>query len=238
MNQEALLVRQILNAQTPAEIARVLRNLGFSRLFWQQWRPTEIDTWDAMPDGFLEHYYGINADQYCAVAKAIHSHWRSYTFQEARRTFGSSPMAQQAEAVWRAFGAEDGVVLMTGRGERPSATILATSRPAEPLFQAYYPALTFAACRLDTMLSENRELQKVSRALLQLSEKQMEVLRVQIHHPDLSFAEQAKMLGISPRTLVKRHQQIAERFGVSSFAGAVAKASSRTGGLPEPEESG
>lgn len=235
MNQESLLVRQILNAQTPAEIARVLRNLGFARLFWQQWRPNDIDTWDAMPDGFLEHYYGINADQYCAVAKAIHGHWRSYTFKEARKVFGGSPMAQQAEAVWRAFGVEDGIVMMTGRGERASATILSTAREAEPLYRDYAPALAFAAARLDAMLSENRELQKISRSILQLSEKQMEVLRVQIAHPDLSFAEQARMLGISPRTLVKRHQQIAERFGVSSFAGAVAKASTRTGGLPEPE---
>ena len=234
LTDSSLFARQILSARTEDEIARLLRNLGFGRLFWQNWRPNEIDTWDAMPDGFLAHYYGIDADQHCAVARAIHGNWRSFTFKEARAAFGDTDLARQAEQVWRAFGVHDGIVIMSGRAGRLSATILTCALPAEPLFRAYGPALAFAATRLDDNLSVRSDIPKISRSLLQLSEKQLEVLRIQIANPTLSFLEQAKRLGISPRMLAKRHQQIAERFGVSSFAGAVAKASARAGGLPSP----
>jgi DNA-binding CsgD family transcriptional regulator len=232
LTESGLFVRQVLGARNEDEIARLLRNLGFGRLFWQNWRPNEIDTWDAMPDGFLAHYYGIDADQHCAVARAIHSNWRSFTFKEARDAFGDTDQARQAEQVWRAFGVHDGIIIMSGRAGRMSATILTSALPAEPLFQTYGAALAFAASRLDEILVAKTDVPKISRTLLQLTEKQLEVLRMQIANPTLSFLDQAKRLGISPRMLAKRHQQIAERFGVSSFAGAVAKATARAGGLP------
>ncbi len=221
---EGLIVRQILRASSASEVAMALRRIGFRQLFWQTWLPHIVRTWDAMPEGFLEHYYGTDADQHCAVAWAIRRKWVSFTFAEARRKLGRSREARAAERVWQAFGVCDGAVLMTGRGACPSATILTTDRDAEPLLARYGEAIALAAWRLDRMLTDHDGLTAIPRVLLPLSDKQRAALRVQIEHPELSFVEQARQLGISPRMLEKRHAQIARRFGVTSFTSAVVKA--------------
>ncbi len=211
------------NADSPASIVRTVKAVGFKWAFWQSWEPEAVLTWDAMPDGFLEHYYGIQADRFCPVAVAIRRRWQNFTFSEARGTL-TGPYANDATRVWEAFGVKDGTVIFGGRGQNVSALILTSDKSVDSLFMQFRAELSIAAVRMDELLRGHPGLTRTARDFINLSDKQMEVLRIQIDHPELSFQEQAKLLDISPRMLEKRHQQIAKRFGVSSFTAAVAKA--------------
>lgn len=210
-------------ADSPAAIARLARNIGFRWCFWQTWEPETVHTWESMPSGFLAHYYGIQADRFCPVAVAIRRRWQTFTFREARELL-ISPYAEETRRVWSAFGIEDGAVVFGGRGAGVSALILCADKPVESTFLRFRAALSLAAVRMDELLRRHPGLTAIERDFIRLTEKQLAVLRVQIDHPELSFAEQAELLAISPRMLEKRHRQIADRFGVSSFTAAVAKA--------------
>ncbi len=174
-----------------------------------------------MPSGFLEHYYGTNLDQPCAVAEAIRQHWQCFTFAEARHRFNHRPQAKKAEDLYRAFGMNDGAVFYSGKGEENSTLVLCTSGSAAEIMEGIEPLLAAAAWKIHNLLNGHPDLLPISRTLVELSPKQLEVLRVQIENPKLSFDQQAKLMGVSRRMLEKRHRQIAERFGVSSFASAV-----------------
>ena len=174
-----------------------------------------------MPNGFLEHYYGTKMDQPCAIAEAIRQHWQSFTFEQARHRFNHRPGAIEAEKVFRAFGINDGAVFFAGKGEENSTLALCTSATASELIKGHEPVLAAAAWKLHQMLNGHPDLLPISRTLFDLSPKQQEVLQVQIENPNLSFDQQAQLLGVSRRMLEKRHKQIAERFGVSSFTSAV-----------------
>lgn len=211
------------SADSPAAIAHLARTLGFRWCFWQSWETQTVRTWEAMPSGFLAHYYGIQADRFCPVAVAIRRRWQTFTFRDARAML-TAPYAEETRRVWSAFGIEDGAVIFGGRGPSVSALILCGERPAESTFLRFRAALSLAAVRMDELLRDHPGLPEIQREFIRLSEKQLAVLRVQIDHPELRFGEQADLLAISPRMLEKRHRQIAERFGVSSFTAAVAKA--------------
>ena len=217
-------------AESASEIARVARQLGFQWCFWQAWEPETVATWDSMPHGFLEHYYGVEADRFCPVAVAIRRRWQNFTFAEARDKL-RGPYADDTAKVWQAFGIHDGAVVFGGRGQAMSALILCAPKPVNALFSRFRAELSIAAVRMDELLRDHEGLTRIARSFLKLSDKQLEALRVQIDHPELSFSEQAKLLDISPRMLEKRHQQIAQRFNVTSFSSAVAKAVSDGIGL-------
>lgn len=220
----------LAGADSPAQIARILNKLGFKWCFWQSWEPETVTTWDAMPKGFLEHYYDVQADRFCPLAVAIRRRWQDFTFSEARRQL-SGLHAADAERVWQAFGVTDGAVVFGGRGQNVSALILTSDKSVESAFMRFRAELSIAAVRMDELLRDQPGLNRIARDFVNLSDKQLAVLRIQIDHPELSFLEQAKLLEISPRMLEKRHKQIAERFGVTSFTAAVAKAVSDGIGL-------
>jgi len=213
---------RVAQYQSVEELIGYFRELGFPYLCWQMRSNTFLQTWDAMPQGFLEHYYGTQMDQPCAVAEAIRRHWQNFTFSEAREAFGQRPGASGTESVWRAFGINDGIVIFSGRGWHRSTTALCGPADADPIIQRHGADLVSACWRLHHLLDGHPGLIQIPRALIELTEKQIEVLLVQIENPHMTLAEQAAKLGISPRMIEKRHRQIAERFGVSSFAGAVA----------------
>lgn len=227
MTDPALLIRQFLAARDARDVARIAHAAGFHRLVWQSWRPGHVLTWDALPEGFFQHYYGVDADRHCAVANAIRANWHSFTFAQARSAFGARPGAADAERVWRAFGIEDGIVVVGGEARRKYIGAFMTPRPiGEEARGRAIESLTLAAQRLDTVLMRDEDYVAIPRPPVVLSPRQLDVLNAQIEHPHLGFEEQARLLGISPRMLARRHQQIAQRFGVSSFAGAVARAAS------------
>lgn len=214
----------VAKADSPAEVARIGRGLGFNWCFWQAWEPEEVLTWDAMPEGFLEHYYGTQADRFCPIAVAIRRRWQNFTFREARKALGNGPYVDDTVRVWEAFGVRDGAVIFGGRGSNVSALILAADRSVEASFLRFRAELSIAAVRMDELLRNHPGLTRIDREFTKLSDKQLDVLRIQIDHPELTFTQQAELLKISPRMLDKRHQQIAKRFGVTSFTAAVAKA--------------
>jgi DNA-binding CsgD family transcriptional regulator len=199
----------------------LLQQLGFEHLLWQLRTVEQLYTWDAMPPGFLEHYYGTQVDQPCAVAEAIRQHWQNFSFDQARRHFAHRPKAGEAEKVWHSFGINDGVVFHSGWGPDCSTTVLCSSEKILSELAEYKSVLVAVAWKLHQLLENHPGLIAISRTLVDLSPKQLEVLRVQIDNPELTLPQQAALLGISPRMLDKRHSQIAARFGVSSFTSAV-----------------
>lgn len=222
-NREA--ISRLLSATSPLEVQHALSPIGLDTVLWQSWDADRIRTWDGFPKGFLEHYYGTDADRFCPYATAVRRGWESFTFLEAKAVFGNTPDAKRSDRVKRAFGITDGIVIRSGRALNRSVLIFGLGQPARPVYQKYREVMAVAAIKMDGMLLEHEGLIEIPRQFYPISEKQREVLKVQIEHPELSPKEQADMLGISLRMLQKRHSQIADRFGVSSFAGAVAIAS-------------
>jgi len=210
-----------MKAKSVAELLAFFRGFGFSHLLWQLRTADTLFTWDAMPPGFLEHYYGTQMDQPCAVGEAVRQNWQNFTFADAQRQFSHRPGAKDAENVWRAFGVSDGAVFYSGWGEERSMLGLCTSADAMTILEGREPQFIVAAWKLNQLLIGDPGLMPIPRALVQLSPKQLEVLRVQIENPELTLPQQASLLGISRRMLEKRHSQIAGRFGVSSFTSAV-----------------
>jgi len=199
----------------------LLHELGVDQLMWQLRSHDQLYTWDRMHPGFLEHYYGPQWDQPCAVAEAIRQRWQNFTFSEAREEFSHRPNAREAEKIWQAFGIQNGAVFLSGRGESRSTLVVCTSTPDGSILQTHIALFVAAAWKLHQLLANHPDVIPISRSLIQLSPKQLEVLRVQIDNPELTLAEQAKVLNISRRMLEKRHNQIAAKFGVSSFTSAV-----------------
>jgi hypothetical protein len=158
----------VAGADSPGEIARVLGRLGFKWCFWQSWETETVVTWDAMPKGFLEHYYGVQADRFCPVAVGIRRRWQDFTFSEARRQLAGLH-ARDAERVWEAFGVTDGAVLFGGRGQNVSALILTSDKPVESAFMRFRAALSIAAVRMDELLRDQPGLNRIAREFVNLA---------------------------------------------------------------------
>lgn len=216
-----------LDIKTPDEVrVAIERAFAVRHMVWQRFDPDVVLTWDRFPSGFFEHYYGTDADRDCAIAKAVRARWTFFTFAEARSHYDRDEAAPPLAArVWDAFGMRDGVVVAGGRRNIDTVTAfafdaaLATAR-LTPDDEA---VLRYAAALLDRFfMNSDEELAAIPRKPMQLSPAMRAVLQVAIDHPTASLDAQAAMLEISRRMLEKRHAQIAKRFGVSSFAGAVA----------------
>ena len=222
----ALLVERLWQSDNPETTRDILLNLGFNGLVFQRWNLDHIENWeDRIAEGFIEHYYGAQLDQYCPIAKAIHSWSRSYTFAEARAAASSDQEnAARVESLFRQFGMVDGVVLLTGQNSLRSSVILTSAEPAKQIYSEYGGVLYFAADKLTKQLHSGHPLlTHVPRKNPALSEMQTKILQMQIDHPELSNSEMATALGLSPKTLHAHHKKIAKKHGVTTFAGAVIK---------------
>jgi len=220
-------IDRVEHAQSAFEIFALLREMGVEHVLWQLRLKDELRTWDGLPAGFLEHYYGHQMDQPCAIAEAIRQHWQYFTFAEARATFNRRPHALDAEREWQAFNINDGAVFYSGRAAERSTMVLCSSGPIAPILHNRETIFVSAAWKLHHLLADDPTLISVSRNLAQLSPKQHEALSVQIDNPELTLSEQAKLLNISRRMLEKRHNQVAAKFAVSSFTSAVMMAVKR-----------
>lgn len=222
----AALIEQLWWSDNPETTRDILLNLGFNGLVFQRWNLDYIENWEGkIAEGFLEHYYGAQLDQYCPIAKAIHSWSRSYTFAEARAAAHTDPEnAARVESLFRQFGMVDGVVMLTGQNTLRSSVILTSAKPTQQLFNELGGVLYFAADKITKQLdSKNPLLTHVPRENPVLSEMQTKILQMQIDHPELSNSEMATALGLSPKTLHAHHKKIAKKNGVTTFAGAVIK---------------
>lgn len=222
----ALLIERLWQSDNPETTRDIILNLGFNGLVFQRWNLDHIENWEGrIAEGFLEHYYGAQLDQYCPIAKAIHSWSRSYTFAEARAgATGDSEKASRVESLFRQFGMVDGVVLLTGKNNLRSSVILTSAQPIKQVFDEFGGVLYFAADKLTNQLhSGHSMLTHVPRENPALSEMQTKILQMQIDHPELSNSEMALALGLSPKTLHAHHKKIAKKNGVTTFAGAVIK---------------
>lgn len=220
------LMARMTTAPNADALHRALIDVGILYLFWQRYEPETVATWDRFPAGFFAHYYGTDADQDCAVAQGVRAGWQIFAFEEARASLGDSVAAREAERVWDAFGVADGLVVPGGHGTTRTITVVGFTQTgrARAMIAGQGPALRYLAGQLDQFLMGSDMLVRIPRQLIPLSDAMREVLRMQVEHPGLTAEEQARALDISPRMLEKRHKQIAKRFGVSSFAGAVAVA--------------
>ncbi|WGI22946.1 hypothetical protein [Amylibacter sp. IMCC11727] len=222
----ASLIEQLWQSETPETTRDIILSLGFNGLVFQRWNVDYIENWEGrMANGFLEHYYGAQLDQYCPIAKAIHSWTRSYTFAEARAGSNSDVQnASRVESLFQQFGMVDGVVLLTGKNSLRSSVILTSAHPTQKLFEELGGVLYLAADKLTQQLhSAHKLLTHVPRENPVLSEMQAKILQMQIDHPELSNSEMATALGLSPKTLHAHHKKIAKKNGVTTFAGAVIK---------------
>jgi DNA-binding CsgD family transcriptional regulator len=221
-----LLIKRLWQSDNPETTRDIILNLGFNGLVFQRWNLDYIENWEGqIAQGFLEHYYGAQLDQYCPIAKAIHSWSRSYTFAEARAASnGDQQNAARVESLFRQFGMVDGVVLLTGQNSLRSSVILTSATPTQVLFEEFGGVLYFAADKLTRQLyGDHPLLTHVPRENPVLSEMQTKILQMQIDHPELSNSEMASALGLSPKTLHAHHKKIAKKNGVTTFAGAVIK---------------
>lgn len=221
------LLDSLAAAPTPEAVQRTLAAIGLPYLFWQMYEPETVQTWHRFPSGFFAHYYGVDADRDCAVANAVRAHWGLFPFDEARRRLGGCGAAKAAERVWEAFGIRDGAVAPGGRAGVRTISVFGVDRAGggRALIERNAGLLALAAARLDDLLMKRRAaLIPIPRAPIDLSDAMKAALRVTIEHPAQALSDQAALLGISPRTLERRHRQIARRFGVSTYAGAIAVA--------------
>lgn len=222
----ALLIERLWQSDGPETTRDIILNLGFNGLVFQRWSLDYIENWEGrIEDGFLEHYYGAQLDQFCPIAKAIHSWSRSYTFTQARSQAGAdTENAQRVESVFQQFGMNDGVVLLTGPNHLRSSVILTSATPVQETFDQLGGILYFAADKLTRQLRPGHPLlTHVPRENPTLSDMQAKILQMQIDHPELSKNEMALALGLSPKTLHAHHKKIAKKNGVTTFAGAVIK---------------
>jgi len=222
----AVLIERLWQSDNPKTTRDVILNLGFNGLVFQRWNLNYIENWEGqMAKGFLEHYYGAQLDQYCPIAKAIHSWSRCYTFEDARANANGDPEnAARVDSLFRQFGMVDGVVLLTGKNNLRSSVILTSAQPTQKIFDDLGGVLYFAADKLTKQLhSAHPLLTHVPRENPALSEMQTKILQMQIDHPELSNSEMAAALNLSPKTLHAHHKKIAKKNGVTTFAGAVIK---------------
>ena len=217
-------------ATSASEIRALFQELGIEYLAWQLRTGEQLHTWDEMPGGFLEHYYGTQTDQPCAIAEAIRQNRNDFTFAEARYRFTDRPGAQKAEKIWRAFGIRDGAVFTSEIGGSRAITALCASTDMERIIRGREAVLAVGAYRLHQLLAGNPDLSPISRDLIDLPAEQLEAMRLRIDHPELAFDEQARQLGISRKELEESHSRIATRFGLTShYTGA----GCREAGYPE-----
>ncbi|MDR6264058.1 MULTISPECIES: winged helix-turn-helix domain-containing protein [Rhodobacterales] len=222
----ALLIERLWQSDGPETTRDIILNLGFNGLVFQRWSLDYIENWEGkIEDGFLEHYYGAQLDQYCPIAKAIHSWSRSYTFTQARSQAGpETEQTKRVESVFQQFGMNDGAVLLTGPNHLRSSVILTSESPVQETFDQLGGILYFAADKLTRQLRPGHPLlTHVPRENPTLSDMQAKILQMQIDHPELSKNEMALALGLSPKTLHAHHKKIAKKNGVTTFAGAVIK---------------
>lgn len=222
----ALVMDQIWRADSPEKVRDLILQLGFNGLVFQRWRREVIENWEAsIPRGFLELYYGEELDRVCPVARAIHSWTRSYTFSEARRELANPAnraVEERIERLFASFDLNDGVVVLTGSQSARSSVILTSESPCDARYEELGGVLQFAAHKLDRLLvSGHPVLGLVPRNPPKLSEVQAKILKMQIDNPEMSSAEMARALGMSPKTLQAHHKKIAKKTGVTSFTGAV-----------------
>lgn len=208
----------ITEAQSIADLAAFFRDIGFDHFLWQLRKRNELYTWDAMPIGFLAHYYGTNLDQACGVAEAVRQHWQSFTFKEARRRFRKQPGADDAESLFRAFGINDGAIFFAGRNQENSALVLCSSGNAADIIADLNSVLTVAAWKVHMLLNDNPGLSRVPKTLVQLSQTQLDLLWVQIDNPGLTLEEQAEIMTLPLPEIIKCHTEISGIFSVSNFA--------------------
>ncbi|MEM7438342.1 MAG: hypothetical protein AAF393_01995 [Pseudomonadota bacterium] len=224
----ALFMDRLWSTSDPNDTKELMLQLGFNGLLFQRWSPQFIENWEGkFAEGFLEHYYGTALDQHCAVAKAIHTWTRDYSFREVREQLRPSldpEKSIRANNLFSQFGMEDGVVLLTGSNLTRSAVILSSATPCGNRFAELGGLLAFAAHRLTEQLPVGHDLlTPVPREHQPLSEMQSRILQMQIDNPAWSNAEMATALGMSPKTLHAHHKKIAKKNGVTTFTGAVLK---------------
>lgn len=222
----ALLADRLQRSQTPEETRDLLLQIGFSGLVFQRWHADHIENWEGkIAPGFLEHYYGAELDEHCAIARAIHSWSRSYTFSEARRELARAidpVLADRVKRLFDSFGMVDGVVILTGTQTVRSSVILTCGTSCQSLYEQQGGLLHLAAYRLTQQLHPGHTLlSAVPRKHPILSDMQQRILQMQIDHPEMSSADMAQALGMSPKTLHAHHKKIARKTGVTTFAGAV-----------------
>lgn len=201
------------------------KNLGIKNILWQTWDEKFVYSWDKyIPSGFLEHYYGVDADFECALSRAVKGLWPSFTFRQARTAFGQLRSADSSKKVWDSFGLRDGIVMLDGTKDRISACAFFLN-DANRFFQSNYRHdLRQITSRLDGLLADRTAiLSPTPRKPMQLSSEESGALEMQIAHPDWLFAKQAQTLGISEQQLQHLHARVARKFSVTSFSSAVAE---------------
>ncbi len=222
-------IEDTVNCHSLETLNKLADEFGF-KFLWQKLTKKYVYTYDRLPNGFLDIYYGSDFDLKCPCAWAFRSRiWPVFSFQQARTDtmFNGYDPRLEAQKVWEKFGIIDGLVVLSGSPGLDSFAVFTFDHMISDPKQMSLPFIALTH-KLDNWLCDDDSLKAIKREFSELSPKEKDAMTLQINAPHLSLKEQAKSLGVSEATLKGRHERIAKKFGVKRFSGAVLLAE-RTG---------
>ncbi len=220
-----LTLEQVNGCNDLDELSSVLKKNKYF-FYWQKQTRDFVFTYDRMPAGSLDEYYGSDIDLVCPGAWAYRKRiWPVFSFEQAKKSdeFSYYDPEGISHKHWLSYGIKDCLLILSGTPGLNSFSVFGFDEVIENPVQISLPFI-LATQKMDSWLEQHDELKPYSREFSSLSAKEKEAVIIQIKKPDLSRREQANMLGISENTLKARQERIAKKYGVTSFTSAVVKA--------------
>ncbi|WP_085908733.1 helix-turn-helix transcriptional regulator [Kiloniella majae] len=190
--------------------------------YWQKQTENFVYTFDKMPEGCIEGYYGPDLDLYCPGAWAFRSRiWPVFSFTQARtsRFFKSYDPQDLSLNFWKSHGINDFLCVLSGTPGLASFSFFGFKDIIDNPMDIALPYIHLTH-QMDRWLPNHQELKPYSRQFSALSPSEKRTIALQIEQPRLSFKELALLLGISENTLKVRQKRIAKKLG-TSYVGAI-----------------
>ncbi|WP_085900826.1 helix-turn-helix transcriptional regulator [Kiloniella majae] len=220
-----LTLEQVSSCSNLDELSSVFKESN-QFFYWQKQTRDFVFTYDKMPFGSLDGYYGSDIDLVCPGAWAYRKRiWPVFSFEQAKKSeeFSYYDPDGISHQYWLSYGIKDCLLILSGTPELNSFAVFGFDEIIEDPVQISLPFI-LATQKMDIWLEHHDQLKSYSREFSSLSAKEKEAVILQIKKPDLSRREQANILGISENTLKARQERIAKKYGVTSFTSAVVKA--------------
>ena len=202
---------QSLKTQNPEELQNILLDIGIQYFLWHTRLATTVEYWDKMPKGFLETYFGLNADAYCPTAWKLRQYDDPYFTLEESRNERAQHEKQTIEAIktWHTFGIFDGLAVLP---QKDVLCVYVQNDYANIFKEQYSEALIVLSFRLTKALKGRGDLLTAQpREFVSLSEREYEVLRAEIDNPTLKDYQLARLIGISKASLQKYRKKISDK---------------------------
>ena len=194
--------------------------------YWQKQTTEFVFTYDCMPKGCIDDYYGSDIDLLCPGAWAFRKRiWPVFSFEQARQSeeFRYYDPECAGEKHWQSFGFKDCMLVLSGTPGLDSFASFGFDFYIENPRKVSLPYIALTH-KMDVWFNHHPELIPYPREFSGLSSREKEIMMLHIKNPELSSEMQAHILGISPRTMKGYRERIAKKYDVTTFTGAVTKA--------------